>query len=78
VATADANSDGRVDVVTGAGPSGGPHVRALDAITLSSLDELFAFDPAFGGEYTSAATDSRRGRPPSDVTQGTLPEGFNP
>jgi hypothetical protein len=54
VATADANSDGRVDVVTGAGPSGGHHVRALDAITLSSLDELFAFDPAFGEEYTSA------------------------
>jgi hypothetical protein len=49
VASADANSDGRVDVVTGARPSGGPHVCALDAITLSSLDELFAFDPAFGG-----------------------------
>jgi hypothetical protein len=49
VATADANGDGRVDIVTGAGPSGGPHVRALDATTLSSLEEFFAFNPAFGG-----------------------------
>jgi hypothetical protein len=49
VATADLSSDGRADIVTGAGPGGGPHVRGLDAITLSSLEEFLVFSPVFGG-----------------------------
>jgi subtilisin-like proprotein convertase family protein len=45
----DVNGDGLAEVVTGAGPGGGPHVQALDGQTLSSLDSFFAFDPAFAG-----------------------------
>jgi hypothetical protein len=49
VATADVNADGRLDIVTGAGPGGGPHVRAFDGVTLTELDGFFPFTPAFAG-----------------------------
>jgi hypothetical protein len=49
VGTADANGDGRLDVLTGAGSGGGPHVRAFDGVTLTELDGFFPFPPAFTG-----------------------------
>jgi FG-GAP repeat len=49
VATADTNGDGRLDILTGAGPGGGPHVRAFDGVTLAELDGFFPFNPAFTG-----------------------------
>jgi hypothetical protein len=52
VAAADVDGDGRADIVTGAGPSGGPHVRAFRGIDRMALQSFFAFDPAFlGGIY---------------------------
>jgi hypothetical protein len=36
-------------LVTGAGPGGGPHVRAFDPLTLSVLDSFYAYDPTFTG-----------------------------
>ena len=49
VGVTDVNADGRLEIVTGAGPGGGPHVRAFDGLTLAELDGFFAFAPGFSG-----------------------------
>ena len=55
VAWADFNNDGFKDMVAGAGPGGGPHIKVIDAITGRELLSFFAFDPSFrGGVYVSA------------------------
>jgi hypothetical protein len=38
-----------IDLLFGAGPGGGPHTRALDALSLSELDSFFAYDQNFHG-----------------------------
>src|SRR5262249_8068865 len=48
VAVADVSNDRRGQIITGAGPGGGPHVKAIlanDSVALS----FYAFDPAFTG-----------------------------
>jgi hypothetical protein len=58
VAVGDVNRDGRLDIVTGPGPGGGPHVRVFSGAALPALVEqagFFAFTPAFtGGVYVAA------------------------
>ncbi len=49
VGAIDRNGDGRAEILTGAGPGGGPHVRAFDALTAAQLDSFFAFDANFSG-----------------------------
>jgi serralysin len=49
VAANDLNGDGRDDIITGAGPGGGPHVRAFDGQTLAQLDSFFAYSAFFTG-----------------------------
>lgn len=49
VGVADANGDGRLDLLTGAGPGGGPHVQAFDTTSFSSIRSFYAFDPGFLG-----------------------------
>ncbi len=49
VATVDCNDDGRVEVVTVAGPGGGPDVRTINALTLQQVDDFFAYDMRFSG-----------------------------
>jgi hypothetical protein len=50
VATADVNGDGKADIITGAGPGGGPNVKAFSGSNPASLlDNFFAYDPAFLG-----------------------------
>ena len=55
VAAGDLNGDGRADVMTGAGPGGGPHVRVFDGATGREILGTFAFDPAFSGGVFLAA-----------------------
>jgi hypothetical protein len=53
VATGDVDGDGTDEIITGAGPGGGPHVRAWKlAADKTSFTEVFgvmAYDPAFAG-----------------------------
>jgi FG-GAP repeat len=49
VAAGDLNGDGRADVITGAGPGGGPHVRAFSGTDNAPLASFFAYAPAFTG-----------------------------
>jgi hypothetical protein len=56
VAAADVNGDGRDDVITGAGPGGGPHVRAFSGVDLAELASFYAYDAAFaGGVFVAGA-----------------------
>lgn len=56
VAIADVNEDGIGDIVVGAGPGGGPHVKAFSGADGSLLESFFAFDPSYtGGVYVSGA-----------------------
>jgi len=49
VAVADFGADGQLDLVTGAGPSGGPHLRVFQGNNLTEKSSFFAFDPSFLG-----------------------------
>src|SRR5262245_14534977 len=40
----DVNGDGTMDIITGAGPTGGPHVRVLNGTDLSELASFYAYD----------------------------------
>lgn len=54
VAAGDVDGDGIDEVITGAGPGGGPHVKAIkpDGTVIASF---FAYDPKFdGGVYVAA------------------------
>ena len=59
VAAADFTGDGKAEVVTGAGPGGGPHVKVLDALTgevvPGPLGSFFAFDGDAPGGVAVAA-----------------------
>jgi len=54
VGAAYVNGDNRVDILTSAGPGGGPQATSFDSATLAVLGSFFAYDPTFkGGVYTS-------------------------
>ena len=59
VACGDVTGDGLAEVITGAGPSGGPHVRAFSLAGggVTEVASFFAYDPAFPGGVTVAAAD---------------------
>jgi hypothetical protein len=57
VAVGDVNGDGVGDVVTGAGPGGGPHVRAISGVDYRELASFFAYDPAMTRGVMVAAGD---------------------
>jgi FG-GAP repeat len=51
------NGDGKADIITGAGPGAGPHVKAFDGATNATLASFFAFDAGFNGGVRVAAGD---------------------
>jgi pimeloyl-ACP methyl ester carboxylesterase len=57
VATGDVNGDGVDDLIVGAGPTGGPHIRVFDGVTHAQIRSFFAFDPSFTGGVWVAAGD---------------------
>jgi hypothetical protein len=55
VANIDFNNDGILDLVTGAGPGGGPHVKVFDGATSSIISQWYAYPVSFtGGVYVAA------------------------
>ncbi len=57
VAGGDINGDGFADIITGAGPGGGPHVKAFSGQDLGLQASYFAYDVTFAGGVRVAAGD---------------------
>src|SRR5262249_45958222 len=57
VAAGDVNGDGKVDLVTAAGPGGGPHVRIWDGLAYQLLNEYMAYDPGLTSGLAVAVGD---------------------
>ncbi|MDW8263960.1 MAG: VCBS repeat-containing protein, partial [Gemmataceae bacterium] len=57
VAVGDYNGDGVLDIITGAGTGGGPHVRVFNGTNLAILASFYAYAPTFTGGIFVAAGD---------------------
>ena len=59
MAAGDVTGDGRADMITGAGPGGGPAVRVWDGTSAASyLMQFFAHDLAMKGGVRVGAVDA--------------------
>jgi streptogramin lyase len=69
VAVGDVNGDGAPDIITAAGPGGGPHVRVWDSRTGLIITDFFAYDPMFmGGVFVAFARRIDTHFPPNSRT----------
>jgi hypothetical protein len=66
------NRDARAEIVTGAGSGGGPHVKVFDGQTGNLLQSFYAYDPAFTGGVTVAASRQMNA---FDIITGAGPGG---
>ena len=76
VAAGDVTGDGVAEIITGAGPGGGPHVRAFNVAGggLTEVAGFYAYDPAFQGGVNVAAADLT-GDGVADIMTGAGPGG---
>lgn len=74
VATGDINDDGVADIVVGAGPGGGPHVKVFDGNNLALLQSFYAYAPNFTGGVNVAVGDVNDDGIP-DIVTGAGPGG---
>ena len=75
VAAGDVNGDGFDDIITGAGPGAGPHVRVFDGTSGAMLRSFFTYDPAFRGGVYVASGDIDRAEPEPPVFDLALEMG---
>ena len=57
VATGDVTGDGVPDLITAAGPGGGPRVSVYDGVTFKVVSSFFAYEPTFTGGLYLAVGD---------------------
>ena len=74
VTAGDLNGDLLPDIITGAGPGGGPHVKAFDARTGDEVRSFFAYDAGFAGGVNVASGDVD-GNGTVDLITGAGPGG---
>ena len=73
LSTGDLTGDGGAEVVTGAGPGGGPHVRVFNA-AFADRGGFFAYGASFGGGVDVAAGDVN-GTGLDEIVTGAGPGG---
>lgn len=74
VAAADIDNDGKDEIITGAGPGGGPHVRIFEGDGTPISDGFFAYPADFLGGVDVSATDATATESSSIIT-GAGPGG---
>lgn len=57
VSAGDVNGDGTTDIITGAGPGAGPHVKVFNGLDFLELDSFIAFDSDYSGGVFVAGAD---------------------
>lgn len=73
VAMGDIDNDGQDEVIVGAGPGGGPHIRVFEANGNWKPIQFFAFHPSYRGGVRVAAGDvDGDGKDEIGVTQGAV------